>query len=104
MCLLGNLITIFFQVFPPVLKELPPPPLELFDLEEAFSSERTRLAQAANKFLSSSVPSIDVEADMELFSLECLQALGMPTTDAKLRLHELAKEMCQFKKTSVSPP
>ena len=31
-------------VFPPALRELPPPPLELFDLEEAFANDTTKLA------------------------------------------------------------
>lgn len=37
------------QVFPPQFRELPPPALELFDLDEAFSSEKSRLAQITNK-------------------------------------------------------
>uniref|UniRef100_A0A8C3AF02 Intraflagellar transport 52 homolog (Chlamydomonas) n=1 Tax=Cyclopterus lumpus TaxID=8103 RepID=A0A8C3AF02_CYCLU len=36
-------------VFPPALSELPPPMLDLFDLDEAFSSEKVRLAQLTNK-------------------------------------------------------
>ena len=36
-------------VFPPIVREPPPPPLELFDLDEQFASERARLAQLANK-------------------------------------------------------
>lgn len=39
----------FPQVFPPSFRELPPPPLELFDLDETFSSEKARLAQITNK-------------------------------------------------------
>jgi len=31
-------------VFPPILKELPPPNLELFDLDDEFASEKVRLA------------------------------------------------------------
>ncbi len=37
------------SVFPPGLHELPPPALDLFDLDEHFSSERVRLAQITNK-------------------------------------------------------
>lgn len=40
---------IAFQVFPPSFRELSPPPLELFDLDETFSSEKARLAQITNK-------------------------------------------------------
>ncbi|KFO94595.1 Intraflagellar transport protein 52, partial [Buceros rhinoceros silvestris] len=36
-------------VFPPTFRELPPPPLELFDLDETFSSEKARLAEITNK-------------------------------------------------------
>lgn len=36
-------------VFPPVLRELPNPPLELFDLDEEFQQEKARLAQLTNK-------------------------------------------------------
>ncbi|KAJ1555615.1 Intraflagellar transport protein 52, partial [Cladochytrium tenue] len=36
-------------VFPPALRELPPPSLDLFDLDEQFASEKVRLAQLANK-------------------------------------------------------
>lgn len=38
-----------FKVFPPTFRELPPPPLELFDLDETFSSEKARLAEITNK-------------------------------------------------------
>ena len=38
-----------FQVFPPALSDLPPPMLDLFDLDETFSSEKVRLAQLTNK-------------------------------------------------------
>jgi len=31
-------------VFPAILRELPPPNLELFDLDEEFASEKVRLA------------------------------------------------------------
>ncbi|KAK6037686.1 hypothetical protein COOONC_24809 [Cooperia oncophora] len=36
-------------VFPPNFRELPPPKLELFDLDEMFSSQEVRLAQLTNK-------------------------------------------------------
>jgi hypothetical protein len=36
-------------VFPPQFRQLPDPQLELFDLDEAFSSEKARLAQLTNK-------------------------------------------------------
>ena len=36
-------------MFPPQFRHLPDPQLELFDLDEAFSSEKARLAQLTNK-------------------------------------------------------
>ncbi len=36
-------------VFPPQFRELPAPALDLFDLDEQFSSEKARLAQITNK-------------------------------------------------------
>ena len=36
-------------VFPPQFRELPAPSLDLFDLDEQFSSEKARLAQITNK-------------------------------------------------------
>ena len=36
-------------VFPPVLRELPNPSLELFDLDDEFAQEKVRLAQLTNK-------------------------------------------------------
>ena len=35
----------FFQVFPPSFRELKHPFLEFFDLDQEFSSEKSRLAQ-----------------------------------------------------------
>lgn len=36
-------------VFPPQFRNLPDPQMELFDLDEAFSSDKSRLAQVTNK-------------------------------------------------------
>ena len=50
------------QVFPPSFHELPPPALDLFDLDEHFSSERVRVAQITNKCkLSSLVAPVGLE-------------------------------------------
>ena len=42
-------VCVCVQVFPPSFQELPPPALDLFDLDEHFSSERVRVAQITNK-------------------------------------------------------
>ncbi|KAI9104636.1 hypothetical protein DFS34DRAFT_641900 [Phlyctochytrium arcticum] len=54
--------------FPPTLRDIPPPPLELFDLDDAFASERTRLAQLTNKCN---------DDDLEYYIRECGQILGV---------------------------
>lgn len=55
-------------VFPPILREPPPPPLELFDLDEQFASERVRLAQLANKC---------GPEDLDYFVRECGMVCGL---------------------------
>lgn len=39
-------------MFPPSFQELPPPALELFDLDEAFSSDFLKIAQLTNKYMT----------------------------------------------------
>ncbi|XP_067009694.1 intraflagellar transport protein 52 homolog [Anabrus simplex] len=91
-------------VFPPSFQELPPPALELFDLDEAFSSERSRLAQLANKCLQGGVDSGSEEADLEYFIRECGQILGVATgsidPDARQVLHTVASHIAEFKKVN----
>ena len=55
-------------VFPPTFHELPNPQLELFDLDEAFSSEKSRLAQITNKC---------TDDDIEYYVREAADILGM---------------------------
>ena len=55
-------------VFAPAFREPPPPALELFDLDEAFASERARLAQLANKC---------ADSDAEYFIKESAIILGI---------------------------
>lgn len=38
-------------VFPPIVRDPPPPALDRFDLDEHFASDRIRLAQMTNKVL-----------------------------------------------------
>ena len=49
-------------VFPPAFREPPPPALDLFDLDEQFASERSRLAQLTNKC---------GDGDLDYFVREC---------------------------------
>jgi intraflagellar transport protein 52 len=55
-------------VFPPTLKELPPPSLDLYDLDEQFASEKIRLAQLTNKCS---------DDDVEYYIRECGDILGV---------------------------
>ena len=59
-------------VFPPQFRNLPDPQLELFDLDEAFSSEKSRLAQITNKC---------GEEDVEYYIRECADILGNSIND-----------------------
>ncbi|CAB0019329.1 unnamed protein product [Nesidiocoris tenuis] len=51
------------EVFPPRFLDLGPPALELYDLQEEFYSEVSRLSQTANKVLSSSLKNRDGDLD-----------------------------------------
>lgn len=55
-------------LFMPVLRELPPPSLELFDCDEAFASEKLRLAQLTNKC---------TDADLEYYVRESGDICGV---------------------------
>ncbi|XP_047001850.1 intraflagellar transport protein 52 homolog [Schistocerca americana] len=86
-------------VFPPSFRELPPPSLELFDLDEAFSSEQARLAQLANK-CQLTAGETESEADVEYFIRECGYALGVdaPSPDARSILHAVGLQIAEFRK------
>ena len=55
--------------FPPALHEPPPPPLELFDLDEAFASQASKLGALAARCSG--------EGDIEYFVLEAARLLGL---------------------------
>ncbi|KFP81905.1 Intraflagellar transport protein 52, partial [Apaloderma vittatum] len=82
-------------VFPPIFRDLPPPPLELFDLDEAFASEKTRLAELTNKC---------TDDDLEYYILKCGEILGVTDKlpkekqDAKHVLEYVFFRVVEFKK------
>ncbi|CAG0919738.1 unnamed protein product [Notodromas monacha] len=84
-------------IFPPSFRELPNPPLELYDLDEAFSSEKARLAQITNKCS---------EEDLEYYVRECGDILGitaklpLKSRDAKHILEYIFMQLVEFKKTN----
>jgi len=82
-------------VFPPQFRNLDDPQLELFDLDEAFSSEKSRLAQITNKC---------GEEDLEYYIRECAEILGVSSKlpnnahDAKHVLEYVFAHIVEFKK------
>ena len=88
-------------VFPPNLKEFAVPPLELFDLDDQFASEKIRLAQLTNKCNDS---------DLEFFIKEAGEILGVSKTieshsfgfgsDPKAILYQVLSEIVEYKKSS----
>ncbi|XP_077991220.1 intraflagellar transport protein 52 homolog [Glandiceps talaboti] len=82
-------------VFPPTFRELPPPSLDLFDLDEQFSSEKVRLAQITNKC---------TDDDLEYYVRECGDILGVSSKlpadsrDAKHILEYIFAQVVEFKK------
>jgi intraflagellar transport protein 52 len=88
-------------VFPPSFHELPNPPLELFDLDEHFSSERVRLAQLTNKC---------TDDDLEFYIQESGQILGVSkqlpegSRGAKDILTHVLSLIVEYKRQSQDPP
>ncbi|KAL5016048.1 hypothetical protein ScPMuIL_005637 [Solemya velum] len=82
-------------VFPPTFRELPAPSLDLFDLDEQFSSEKVRLAQQTNKC---------TDDDLEYYIRECGDILGVTpklsseSRDAKHILEYIFAQVVEFKK------
>eukprot|EP00455_Lapot_gusevi_P005484 TRINITY_DN12348_c0_g2_i5.p1 TRINITY_DN12348_c0_g2~~TRINITY_DN12348_c0_g2_i5.p1 ORF type:complete len:499 (-),score=105.61 TRINITY_DN12348_c0_g2_i5:17-1513(-) len=70
-------------VFMPPLRELPPPALDLFDLDQHFATEKTRLAQLTNKCTS--------EEDLEYYVKESGEILGVIEKLEKERAANKAK-------------
>lgn len=100
-------------VFHPLLRDLPPPPLELFDLDEQFASERVRLAQLTNKcmcldllfmILCDCFAWVGNNDDLEYYVRECAEILGvtekLPSKDmtAKHILHHVFSQIVSWKK------
>ncbi|KAJ3603268.1 hypothetical protein NHX12_031010 [Muraenolepis orangiensis] len=83
-------------VFPPMFGDLPPPMLDLFDLDEAFSSEMVRMAQLSNKCTS--------DDDLEFYVRKCGEILGVTgkldkdQRDAKHILEHIFFQVVAFKK------
>jgi len=82
--------------FPTTHRDLPPPALDLFDLDEHFASERVRLAQVTNKCSNDDLP---------YYILECGDILGVTkklrsprNKDPRSILEHIFKQIVHFKK------
>jgi len=85
-------------VFPPAMREAPPPALDQFDLDEHFAKESLRLAQLTNKCTNG----VD---DLEYYIAESGDILGITSElpfgerSAKHILFHIFKQIVDFKKT-----
>lgn len=87
-------------VFPPIFSDLLPPPVELFDLDEAFSSEKSQISQLTNKCFQQGFKDID-HKEMEYFVRECGRILAVTHDDhtpAKEILHTISMKIANYKK------
>lgn len=101
-------------VFPPVFSELPAPELELFDLDESFSTERMKLSQLTGKCLASALKrnqpsdSETVNNELKYYIIECGQILGVNQADDPVQrvtaasaselLYRIALKITNYKK------
>lgn len=81
-------------VFPPTLRDLPPPSLDQFDLDEQFASSKQRLAQLTNKC------AVD---DIDYYVAEAGEILGVSSELSKNKspknvLHFILSELVKFKR------
>ncbi|XP_019866544.1 intraflagellar transport protein 52 homolog [Aethina tumida] len=87
-------------VFPPAFRELPPPPLELFDLDDAFSSVFSKLAQFTNKYLQQGQGKDDyTEKDLSFYITECAKIVNVDEDfkECKDVLFEIGSQIAKFK-------
>ncbi|KAJ8940638.1 hypothetical protein NQ318_020695 [Aromia moschata] len=86
-------------VFPPSFRDLPPPTLELFDLDDAFSSVYSNLAQFTNRYMLSSASGEKDEAkDLEFYVKESAKILNVEdVVKADDILYKIGSEIAKFK-------
>jgi intraflagellar transport protein 52 len=82
-------------VFPPLLQDLPPPSLDLFDLDETYANEKAKLIALTNKC---------TDEDLEYYMRECGNILGIMDKldpgkqDARHVLDHVFKSIVNWKK------
>jgi len=84
--------------FMPCIKDLPPPSLDLYDLDEQFASEKIKMAQLTNKCN---------DEDIDYYVKECGDILGVTQNlnnpdDPKEVLHYIFSEIVKYKSSSLS--
>ncbi|XP_040167076.1 intraflagellar transport protein 52 homolog [Anopheles arabiensis] len=93
-------------VFQPIFSDLAAPPLELFDLDEAFSSEKVQITQLTNKCLSPAHEgthqrTVD-EKELGYFIQECGRILKVCQDDQKMSpkeiLNAISVKIAHYKK------
>lgn len=103
-------------VFPPVFSELPSPSLELFDLDESFSTERMKLSQLTSKCLASALKRRQPDGgsdtatsnELKYYIIECGRILGVIQSDDPVQrctagsaselLYRMALKVANYKK------
>lgn len=82
-------------VFPPIFRDLPPPPLELFDLDDAFSSVFTTLTQFTNRY---TLKDENTERDLASYIKGCAKIVGFEdATDPLDILYKIGNSIANFK-------
>ncbi|KAJ8918868.1 hypothetical protein NQ315_011160 [Exocentrus adspersus] len=86
-------------VFPPSFQDLPPPALELFDLDDAFSSVYSNLAQFTNKCMMNDTFGEEQEnKNLEFYITECAKIVNIENvSDAKDIISEIGSVIAKFK-------
>lgn len=88
-------------MFPPLFRTLNAPPLELYDLDAEFSSEKNRLAQLTNRCNDSDLEYYIIEAGHILNIIPQLKTLGNNNAErAKRIVHHVLERISQFKKSN----
>ncbi|XP_032691249.1 intraflagellar transport protein 52 homolog [Odontomachus brunneus] len=86
------------SIFPPSFQELPPPALELFDLDEAFSSDLLKLSQLTNKYTATKDLSGNKELDHYIREFgSIIRINNTDTHTAKEVLHSVFQKICSYK-------
>ena len=85
-------------VFPPTFREVEPPALELFNLDEEFSSTRSRLATAYNKCTEEDLQYF-IEESGDICSVLDKIGSNAPEDRPKKILEYIFKQIVAFKKT-----